>query len=59
MSTETACVIEENGPDEHNNTSRKNSKVCIEKQVIYGFLVKNLDLDSNLNYMKKLIKKAS
>jgi hypothetical protein len=26
------------------------------KQDIYGFLVKNLDIDSNLNNMKKLIK---
>jgi hypothetical protein len=30
-----------------------------EKQDIYGFLVKNLDLDSNLYNLKKRIKKAS
>ncbi len=31
----------------------------IKKQDIYGFLVKNLDLDSNLYNLKKRIKKAS
>jgi hypothetical protein len=30
-----------------------------KKQDIYGFLVKNLDLDSNLYNLKKRIKKAS
>ncbi len=30
-----------------------------KQQDIYGFLVKNLDLDSNLYNLEKLIKKAS
>jgi hypothetical protein len=38
---------------------RSDTPIASKKQDIYGFLVKNLDLDSNLYNLKKRIKKAS